>query len=649
MCGIAGIVALEGGAGPSGSELRDMAAQLAHRGPDGYGFWHEGQAGLAHTRLSIIDLETGAQPIHNERETVWVVFNGEIFNFVELRAQLESRGHRLYTKTDTEVIVHLYEDYGEDFVDHLNGQFAIALWDADKRKLVLARDRVGIVPLFYAVSDGRLHFASEVKGLLPVLGPPTLDPMALDQIMTFWAPVSPRTLFAGVEEVSPGHMLLVEGGRVRTRRYWDWEFPTSPADYLGGSENGLVEELRSLLTDATRLRLRADVPVGAYLSGGLDSSTLVALIQKCGASDLRTFSIGFEAEDLDEGHYQRMMIDYAGVESSTVTCSSQAIADQFMDTIRHTETAILRTAPTPLKLLSGLVRDQQYKVVMTGEGADEVLGGYDLFKEAKVRRFWSRQPDSRWRALLLKRLYPYLEFSSTVGQRYVEEFFAVGLDQPDSILFAHLPRWHTTAKAKTFFSEELKGALDDSALDVISETVPAEARKWHPFNRGQYIEAKALMAGYLLSSQGDRMLMANSVEGRFPFLDHRVIEFANSLDPRLKMKVLNEKYLLKTAMRGSLPQPILDRHKQPYRAPDVDAFVIQGKAAAPYVAELLSEDTVRRYGYFDPKKVQMLANKAFRGGALGVKDNQAFVGILSTQIWHYLFVDRYHSDFAPSP
>ncbi len=626
-----------------------MAAQLRHRGPEADGFWLDSRIGLAHTRLSIIDLEGGAQPIHNERKTVQVVLNGEIFNYVELRSELESRGHRFYTRTDTEVIVHLYEEVGEAFVEQLNGQFAIGLWDTETDRLVLARDRVGVVPLFFAEKEGRLLFASEVKALLPLLGSPRLDPVALDQIMTFWSPVSPRTAFQGVQELSPGEVLVGENGGRRRLKYWDWTFPASPDEVLSGSEGELAENLRALLLDATRIRLRADVPVAAYLSGGIDSSSLVSLIQQVDTSELRTFSIAFDTEGLDETAYQRLMIEHSEIENSGLICSQQDVAQGFPETIRHTEVPILRTAPTPLKLLSKSVRDHGYKVVLTGEGADEVLGGYDLFKEAKVRRFWARQPDSAWRPLLLQRLYPYLDLSSVRAQGYVRTFFGIGLDHPESVFFAHLPRWETTAKTKEFFSEDLRAELAGSALDAMAEAVPQAATQWHPFHRAQYVEAKSLLGGYLLNSQGDRMLMANSVEGRVPFLDHRVVEFSSRLDPRLKMKVLREKHLLKVAMRGFLPPEILDRPKQPYRAPDIQAFFAAGHANARYVDELLSEEVLKKYGYFDPKKVGLLKRKAESAGASSARDNQAFVGILSTQLWHYLFIDSYPTEFGNAP
>jgi len=639
MCGIAGIVDLRVGNAPSEAELSHMISQLRHRGPDGYGFHRDGAVGLAHARLSIIDLSGGSQPIHNEDRTVWVVFNGEIFNYIELRADLEKAGHRFYTHSDTEVIVHLYEQHGDDFAKYLNGQFAIALWDQVRKRLVLVRDRPGILPLYYTIRDGRLLFASEIKSILAGLGvAPTLDPDALDQLMTFWAPVSPRTLFKDVVEVRPGEMLVIEGDRVQSRRYWDWVFPQH-GEYHEAPVDAQSDALHDLLVDATRLRLRSDVPVGAYLSGGLDSSVLVAIIHHFGNVPLRTFSIGFDESDYDESSYQQQMITHLGADHSRIQCGNPDIARSFARAIWHTEAPVLRTAPVPMMLLSGLVRSQNYKVVLTGEGSDEVLGGYDIFKEAKIRQFWARNPNSAFRPRLLKRLYPYLDLSQAQALVYLQNFFGAALDQPHVPHFSHIPRWVSTAKCKEFFSEALRTRLHDNAVETIRESFPEEIDRWHPFHRAQYIEVKSLMAGYLLCSQGDRMLMANSVEGRFPFLDHRVIEYANAVHPKLKMKVLNEKYLLKRAMGRYLPEGIVRRYKQPYRAPSIPAFF--GPGTPDYVQDMLGNDAIRRYGYFDAAKVARLVKKIQQGRAIGNKDSMAAVGILSTQIWHHLFVENY--------
>ena len=287
---------------------------------------------------------------------------------------------------------------------------------------------------------------------------------------------------------------------------------------------------------------------------------------------MRTFSIGFEDADYDESKYQQQMIDHLGADHSRISCGNSDIAQAFAQAIWHTEAPVLRTAPVPMMLLSGLVRSQGYKVVLTGEGSDEVLGGYDIFKEAKIRHFWAKNPNSAFRPRLLKRLYPYLDLSQAQAQVYLQNFFGAALDQPNVPHFSHIPRWVSTAKCKEFFSEPLKAQLRDNAMEAMRQSFPPALDRWHPFHRAQYIEVKSLMAGYLLCSQGDRMLMANSVEGRFPFLDHRVIEYANAVHPKLKMKVLNEKYLLKRAMGRYLPEDIVKRFKQPYRAPSIPAF-----------------------------------------------------------------------------
>jgi asparagine synthase (glutamine-hydrolysing) len=613
-----------------------MIAAIGHRGPDGTGFHIEPGVALGHARLSIIDLGGGAQPIHNGDETVWISYNGEIFNYIELRKWLEERGHKFYTHTDTEVIVHLYDELGDEFVHELNGQFAFALWDRKRRRTLLVRDRPGILPLYYARVAGGVAFGSEVKTLIASgLVQPAMDPVGLDELMTFWAPVAPRTVFKGVSQVGPGEMVILEGDKLTRRQYWDWDFPAASA-HRRESQGALEEELRSILVSATEIRLRADVPVGAYLSGGLDSSTLVALLKERLPDTLETFSIGFDDAGLDESAHQRTVAEYLKTQHHHVQCSRADIAAVFPSTIRHGEMPVLRTAPAPMQLLSGLVRRSNVKVVLTGEGADEVLGGYDIFKESKVRQFWAEQPESSWRPALLKRLYPYLDVTSAQSSAYLKEFFGIGLSNPSDPVFSHLPRWATTAQVKLFWADGLREQVQGSAIERLRGSIAEKMAPLAPFNRSEYLEAKTLLPGYLLSAQGDRMLMANSVEGRFPFLDHRLIAFANQLRPNAKMRVLREKHLLKETMRGRLPESILKRYKQPYRAPDAAAFF---EAGAPgYVAELLSESRVRDYGYFDAQKVTRLVAKLRKSPASSARDNMAFVGVLSTQLWHAQFV-----------
>jgi asparagine synthase (glutamine-hydrolysing) len=637
VCGIAGILSVGNRPGPARAELERMIHALHHRGPDGYGFREDGPVGLAHARLSIIDLATGQQPMANEDRSVWTVFNGEIFNYVELRKDLEQAGHTFSTHSDTETIVHAYEEYGDRFVEHLNGQFAIALWDGTRRRLILARDRLGIRPLFYTQDRGRLLFASEVKAIAAVCGGLELDPRGIGQIFTFWSTLGRQSVFSRIESLPPGHMLTIEGGDQKLTRYWDWDF----SDVRGPSDRSpeaAAEELKQLLIDAVRLQLRSDVPVGAYLSGGLDSSAIVSLVRNFSSNRLRTFSVAFEDAEFDESTHQQEMVSFLGTEHTTIRCTQRDIGEQFPLLIWHTESPVVRTAPVPLMILSGLVRQSGYKVVLTGEGSDEIFGGYDLFKEGKVRRFWARQPDSQWRPALFGRLYPYLRHSPVGNVAYAKQFFGTGLTDLANPGYAHLTRWATTKRLWNFFSPQMRHALEgcDFERELAHDLPPAFAR-WDGLARDQYIEGKTLLAGYLLTSQGDRVAMANSVEGRVPFLDHRVVEFANRLPARYKLSGLTEKAILRKAMAGLLPDRILKRVKQPYRAPDAPSFFAGGKAL-PYVEALLAPDSLRAAGYFEPAAVTRLFEKCRAGKALGFSDNMALVGVISTMLTHEQFV-----------
>ncbi len=646
MCGLAGIHFDDAAARPDPAMLQRMVAAIGHRGPDGDGYLIEDGIGIGHARLSIIDLAGGAQPIWNEDRTIAIVYNGEVFNYPELRRRLVAAGHRFATQTDTECLVHLYEQVGDAFVEELNGQFAFAMWDRRRRRLLLCRDRAGILPLYWCriEASGRsgpgVVFGSEVKALFASgLVRPQADPEGLDDLWTFWSPQPPRTAFKGVEQLRPGELVVLTGSRISRRQYWRWEFPPSGSHRRAPAQD-LRRELGDLLGDATQIRLRADVPVGAYLSGGLDSSALVAVLNRSIARSLHTFSIGFEDPGLDESAHQRTVADHLQTQHHHLQCMTRDIADSFPDAIRHTENPVLRTAPAPMRLLSRSVRDAGLKVVLTGEGADEVLGGYDIFKEAKVRQFWARNPGSPWRPLLLKRLYPYLDLGGARGDATVREFFGQGITEPGGAFFSHLPRWNTTAQCKLFWSADFAASVRSDAVERLRGALPDDMAHWHPFNRAEFLEATTLLPSYLLSSQGDRMLMASSVEGRFPYLDHRLIAFANELHPDHKMRVLREKDLLRETMQGALPAAILERHKQPYRAPDAAAFL--GERTPDYVNELTREGSLKSYGYFDPGKVARLIAKLRRSRSPAVRDNMAFVGILSTQLWHATFIERTH-------
>jgi asparagine synthase (glutamine-hydrolysing) len=620
--------------------LRGMIRMLAHRGPDDTGFHTENGVGLAHARLSIIDLAGGQQPMCNEDSTLWITFNGEIFNYLELRQELISKGHRFATRSDTEVILHLYEEKGEGCVRYLNGQWAFAIWDNQRHRLFLSRDRLGVRPLFYTQAKNTFVFGSEIKAIFACPGiSREIDFNGLDEVFTYWCTIPPTTLFRNIHELPPGHSMTVDSRGIAVQQYWDCQFEgTSEVD--SSKEQADVDQLLALLINATQIRLRSDVPVGAYLSGGLDSTLTTALVKKFTNNQLRTFSVTFDEPEFDESSFQREAARFLDTEHQEIRCSKNQIGEVFPDVIWHTEKPVLRTAPAPLYLLSRLVRNSGYKVVVTGEGSDEVLGGYDIFKETKIRRFWESQPDSRMRPLLLRRLYPYLQNIQNQPDAYRKAFFHINVDRNGQPFFSHIPRWQLTAKLKTFFSDATRAEIaGDDGYSKIRARLPDCYSSWDSFCQAQYLETKYLFPGYILSSQGDRVAMAHSVEGRFPFLDHRVVEFASRLPVSLKMKVLNEKYLLKRAAAGLIPPSVAKRRKQPYRAPEACSFL--QPAARQYMDELLSPEQIRRDGVFDGPAVAMLLDKFRRGTAIGIKDNMGLVGIVSTQLLLHHFINHF--------
>ncbi len=635
MCGITGVLNLVERPPLDKAVLCRMLGTIRHRGPDDFGLFRDRWASLGSARLSIIDLNTGQQPIGNEDATLWIVFNGEIYNYVELRPQLEARGHRFSTNTDTEVILHLYEEMGPACLEHLNGQFAIAIWDTVERSLFLARDRMGIRPLFYTKVNGQLVFGSEIKTLLSHPDVTAeIDPASLGQIFTYWSTLSSRTSFRDIHQIPPGHSLLARDGQFTVRPYWELDF--APDASTSRSDQDYLAEFESLLIDATRIRLRADVPVGAYLSGGLDSSVTSAIVRRHSNNRLDTFSIAFEDREFDESQYQQQMTTALGTNHQVVSCRDADIGRVFPDVIWHTETPILRTAPAPLFLLSRLVHEHGLKVVLTGEGADEILAGYNIFKEKKVRRFWARDPDSQMRPLLLNRLYPYITDLTSGRGAYLTAFFRRGLAETDSPFYSHTIRWENTARIRRFLAGNQGADRTHGDREPESPSLPPSFDDWSPLARAQFLEMTTFLSPYLLSSQGDRMAMAHSVEGRFPFLDHRVVEFCNDLPAGLKLRGLQEKWLLKQLGRKLVPTDIWQRPKQAYRAPIHKSFFHDG--APEYVDDLLSEPALRESGIFDPAAVGRLAAKARRGPRLSELDGMALVGILSAQLLCHRFV-----------
>lgn len=648
MCGIAGFTL------PSpGPErlITEMITTIRYRGPDEAGMYLDPSVALGQCRLSIIGLDDGTQPISNEDGTVWVVYNGEIFNYPELKTELQKKGHRFATHTDTEVLVHLYEEYGSGFLPMLNGQFAFAIWDSTRKELLLARDRVGIRPLFYHQSPEKYIFASEIKAIFAdKTVSREIDPRSLQQIFTFWTTLTPNTAFKGIYELPPGHYQIVRHGRIiEQASYWQIPYYT-PESRFSGSLEEAVEETRTLLNDAIRIRLRADVPVGAYLSGGLDSSIITSSISRNFNNRLRTFSIGFQEADFDETAYQRDLVNHLGTDHSEVRISNQDIRDNLPKVVWHAEKPLLRTAPVPMYLLARLVRENNFKVVLTGEGADEVFGGYDIFKEAKIRHFWSRFPESPSRPRLLEKLHPYIFKDPARSRMILQKFYGVADADMNDPCLSHRIRWDNTSKNVMFFSDEIASQLAGYNPECeLAAGLPELFDTRDQLSRSQFLEMEIFLSNYLLSSQGDRVAMGNSVELRVPFLDYRVIDFGMKLPPQWKIRGLNEKYILKRAFEWEIPEQIIGRPKQPYRAPIRELFFAGNN---DYAEELLSRNYLEKTGYFNASKSCNLIEKYKKSDRLVASESQnmAIIGILTTQILHNLFIEgagqQHHAPIA---
>jgi asparagine synthase (glutamine-hydrolysing) len=625
MCGIAGIVRAGAAAPIEEDALRRMAAALRHRGPDGWGLAREPGVGLVSTRLAIFDVPGGWQPMRGERGTL-LVYNGEVYNHPELRAQL---GGAYRTTSDTEVVHRLLERDGLAVLECLNGQFAFAWWEPDARRLTLVRDRFGVRPLHWAaLPDGGIAFASEAKGLFAsgeVAATPDLA--GIDEVFTTWGARAPRTVFAGVAQLPPGGLLVWEDGAVVAQRRW-WA-----PDYADASA---PDDLPDLLADAVRLRLRADVPVGTYLSGGLDSSLITALAQRASDHELRTFSVAFHDARYDERVFQQQVAHTLGTRHHVVEIGPREIADGFRAVVVHAETPLIRTAPVPLYLLAQATRAHGITVVATGEGADELFWGYDLFKETALRELHAREP-ARAEALL-DELYPYLDVpAERRGPAWKRFFFEAGA--PGDPLFSHQPRIAATGMVRAFYRPEVAAALSANGSDPLARLraeLPSAFARWSPLERAAYLELTTLLAPNLLAAQGDRVAMAHGVEGRFPFLDHRVFAHSVALPPERKLGPgLREKAELRSLAARLLPRAVVERPKQPYRAPEVAPFF--GAHAPAWVEERLEAHALDDVGIFDPARVAGLLRRCRSGKASGFREGMALVGILSTQVWHERF------------
>lgn len=631
MCGIGGIVHADPGQPVRREDLEAMSAALHHRGPDGDGHWEGPGAGLAVRRLAIIDLETGDQPLSNEDGTVVLVCNGEIYNHVELRRELLARGHRFRSGSDAEVIVHLYEELGTSAVERLRGMFAWGLWDASRRRLLLARDRLGIKSLVYVALAHGLAFASETKALMASgWVDPSLDPRALAQLLTLGFVQGPRTFFEGVRRLSPGHLLTWEGGRIERRRYWD--VPVAPlAERPRRSAAEWAEGFYAKLDETVRLHLRSDVPVTAWLSGGIDSSSIVALACQRLDNPLEAISLAFEDPACDEVGRVRTLADFPGfdIDVTTVACGSADLA-WFPAAVWHAEEPTGKGLEIPRLLLSRATADHG-KVVLTGEGADEVLAGYGWYRLEKALRPLALAPPALRRALavLLSRWRPWT---------------AAALAAPDATAlprFAAMMRPGDAEAAQKFLTPTFRrrALAGGTALDPVE--LPDTLRRCHPLEQLQYLELKTRLPDYV-NHLVDRQAMAWSVEARLPFLDHELVEYCMQIPPSLKLRRRTEKYVLRRAMRGIVPDEILARRKRPLVAPHRRWMAGE---LPEFARDLLDDGSLRAKGYFEPRQVERVRRAAATGthGA-----SEAALAVLAVQVWDEIYVRGWRPALAPA-
>lgn len=609
MCGIAGVFRGQSGAPATGEELGRMVAMLAHRGPDGHGFYLDDLVGLGHARLSLIDLAGGFQPIRNGDGTMWLVFNGEIFNYLEIRRMLSSLGHRFYTDGDSEVIVQCYERFGPQAWQMFNGQFAFALWDSRRRLMWLVRDRLGILPLYYAIDGHRLVFASEAKAIFAGRRvAAAIDGEALADLFTTWSVNPSGSVFRTIRQVPPATALKVdERMAIAAQCYWR---PDPPPVSGQLSAEAVADGLESHLEQSISLRLRADVPVGAYVSGGLDSSVIACLAARRAGAPLETFGIRFADRRFDETEEQRRVVNFLGTRHHELLCDDADIRHALAEVVWHCETPLLRTSPVPLFLLSRKVRDSGIKTVLTGEGADELLAGYTIFKEDAIRRFWARQPHSRIRPALLSRIHHYVGNAADRSGALWQRFFAGDLRETAHPFYAHLIRWRNTAWTQRLLAPDIRRAHDPQRMmERMASAMPQDWLDWPPLQRAQWTEIHTFMSPYLLSCQGDRVAMAHGVEARYPFLDPRFVDYCLSLPDHHKMRGLRDKLALRRLAARHLPPAVWNRRKQPYRAPIAAAL---GGADSPEVADLLSQGSLATDDLLDGKAVSLLLTNARR-------------------------------------
>ena len=645
MCGIAGMIDLTTGQRPAPrGVVAAMAQAIYHRGPDEDGFLDEPGLHLANRRLSIVGLADGRQPISNEDKTVWTVFNGEFFDYPEVRAGLESKGHTFRTHTDTELIPHLWEDHREGMLQHLRGQFAICSWDSRTNEFLLARDRSGICPLFYATvkHDGSdwLLFASEMKALFASgLVTPKADLRGLNQIFTFFAMPGPTTVFDGVTALAPGRYLHIKPGSgspetmLQQRTYWQVEYPDRGQEEYGRDESKIVDEYERLLLAAVNRRLRADVPVVSYLSGGVDSSLVVAMANKALGRPIPTFTISVQEEGLNEEAEALRVARYLGCDPVIVNCGPTELRADYPELIAAAEFPVIDTSCLGLMHLAKSVHDHGYKVALTGEGADEWLAGYSWFKINKLGGWMNNIPGvplGYWLRSLGMKATGQPMFPRDAVRRAQE---LVGGHNGWLDLYGLM----SLNKIRFFTPELQKELIPISPYEELG--LNQNLHRWHPFHRQMYLGARIMLPGHLLASKGDRVAMNSSVETRYAFLDEELLAYTAKLHPRWKLRgLLKDKFVERKVAERWLPPDIAKRRKMMFRAP-MDSW-IQGAGTAGWIDQVLSPESLKATGYFDADAVIAARQRlgGMRKNLARTSTEMGLTAVVATQLWHHLYI-----------
>lgn len=631
MCGIAGFYRLAENSDSYPEKITGMLSYIEHRGPDEMGYYFDNKVAIGTARLSIIDIAHGQQPFSDPQGRFWLTFNGEIYNYREIRRDLEDKFISFATNSDTEVLLHAWIHWGESCLQRLNGAFAFAVYDRWQQTLTLVRDRFGKRPLFYYHENEQVYFASEMKCFLAIPDIEfALDADQLASIFRIWTPLAWQTGFKKIRQVPPGMLLKFSNGGVEQKTYYFLD--------LGKDEEKLSldeakQQIRSSLTQSISLRMRSDVEVGTYLSGGLDSAIITSVVAELSDRPVSTFSIGFEDNQFDESQDQNELAEYFGTRHHHCMIHDSDIAEHFPAAVWHGEVPCFRTAFVPMYLLSRSVRDAGIKVVLTGEGADEVFLGYDIFKETIIRQLW-KDTDNEQRKSLMRKLYPYLpHFKEENTSSLVSMFDRLGKSR-DKNLFSHEMRFQNG-----LFSQRLASS-DVDGLDAINSWIVDNPNfsDLSAMEKAQWLEFQTLLSGYLLSTQGDRMSLAHSVENRCPFLDVNVVSMARRLNLRYD-DGFNEKMILKEAFANQLPASVVSKHKHPFRAPDAKVFL---ENRPDYLELLLSDSELSGLEGINSGFARLFLNRIFSQNAqkISQKENQTFIFLLSTAVLNHQFVKR---------